>query len=464
MKSRFNICSASDSYKFQHWNMWPEGTEFVYDYLEARNGARFDKTVFFSLQSIIKDYLTGQVVTEEKIERAKKRINAHLMNPTAFNEAGWRYILEKHNGRLPIEIMAVQEGTPVDVGNALMTVVNTDPKKTGWLCSYLEPMLTHTWYGSTVATLSYEVKKIMKKFLSETSDNQEAIDFMLHDFGFRGATSFESASVGGAGHLVNFKGTDTFSAIDMILDNYSTGLSDDYMPGYSVAATEHGIMISLGRDGEMDVVRNILNKHRSGILSIVIDSYDYIAFIKNFIANFKDEILMRDGKIVFRPDSGVPSDVVMECFELLAENFGYTTNTKGYRVLNPKVGILWGDGIDIVGIEGILYTLKNRGIDVSCMVFGMGGGLLQKVNRDTQRVAYKPSYQVRNGVGYETFKDPISGSKTSKKGMFALVLSEDGMYKTVPMNSVTTNLLEPVFFNGELVRDMNFEQIRLNAA
>lgn len=463
MRNRFNICSASDSYKFGHWDMLPDGTQFVYDYFESRNEATFDRTVFAGLQGIIKDFLVGEVVTPEKVMLAKRRVNSHLMDQNAFNLNGWLFVCAKHNGRLPVMIKAVPEGTPVPTGNVLMTVEGTD-SQLPWIGPYLEPLLTHVWYPSTVASLSRETKVMMKKFLDATSDKPEALDFMLHDFGFRGVSSFGSGEIGGFGHLINFKGTDTFPSIEYILDNYSNGLADDYMPAYSVKATEHGVMISLGRSGEMDIVERLLKKYPIGIISVVIDSYDHVAFIKEVIKRFKDDILKRDGKFVFRPDSGTPNEVTIECFELIEAGFGSRTNSKGYMELNEKVGLLWGDGINRVGIEGILYTLKNRGIAADCMVFGMGGGLLQKVNRDTQRFAFKPSYMVIDGEGREVYKDPVAGNKTSKKGKLAIVQTENG-FKTVSYTGEAPggDLLEPVFINGQLIRDMNFEEVRYNA-
>jgi len=462
MKSNFNICTASDSYKMCHHAQFPDGTEKVYSYFESRCGAEHPTTVFFGLQYIIKKYLAGAVVTEEGIEIAKRRINAHLFDG-AFNEAGWRYILDEYDGKLPIKISAVPEGMGVATNNVLMTVENTDPK-CYWLTNYLETILTHVWAPSTVATVSYHAKQMMSDFLFRTSDNPEAIDFMLHDFGARGVTSFGSAEITGAGHLISFMGTDTFPAIDTTMDYYNA----PEVTGYSVPASEHSLMCSLGRDGEMEVLKNLLDKYPTGILSVVIDSYDYREFIKNAYINFKDEILARDGKLVFRPDSGQPNEVTVDVYNLLEERFGSTTNSKGFKVLNPKVGILWGDGIDVSGIRSVLFTLELRGISADNMVFGMGGGLLQKMNRDTQRFAFKSSYQERNGVGYDIYKQPIDVSKASKKGKLMLIRNvATNELETVPWNATDDaaglNLLEPVFENGELLRDMSFSDVRNNS-
>ncbi len=296
----FNICTASDSYKFQHWNMYPYGTNRVYSYFESRLGAEFPKTVFFGLQYFLKEFLVGKVVTEEKINKAQARLDAHLA-PGAFYVDGWKHILNNREGRLPVSIYAVKEGCAVDVSNVLMVVDNNDSKSV-WLTNYLETLLSNIWAPSTVATLSYFVKKDMEQFLGRTSDNPEAINFMLHDFGCRSVSSPMSAAVEGAGHLINFLGTDTVPAIDVIMDYYN--MTD--MPAFSVPATEHSIMTSLGRAGEMDLMGQLLDKYPTGILSVVIDSYDYREFIEESFKQYGEKILNRDGKLVFRPDSGPP--------------------------------------------------------------------------------------------------------------------------------------------------------------
>ena len=459
--AKFNVCTASDSYKFQHWKMYPKGTTKVYSYFESRKGAEYPYTVFFGLQYLLKEFFVGNIVTLERIQRAQQRIDAHL-SPGAFNLASWMKMLDKYKGKLPVTVKAVPEGMAVPTGNVLMTVENNDPEFF-WLTNYLETMLTHVWAPSTVATASYSAKMMMNEFLKRTSDNPDAINFMLHDFGFRGVSSFQSACIEGAGHIVNFMGTDTFPAVELAMDYYNA----PEVMAFSVPATEHSIMTSRGREGEMQIMSDLLDEYPTGILSVVIDSYDYRNFIKETLRRFKDRILARDGKLVFRPDSGAPSEVTMECLDLLAEGVGFTTNTKGYKVLNPKVGVLWGDGIDIQGARSILFTVTTRGYSAECMVFGMGGGLLQKINRDTQRFAFKSSYQERDGVGYDIYKQPLDASKASKRGKLMLIQTSDGKYATARQDSDVAeegkDLLETVFLNGDLIRDMTFNEVRANA-
>ena len=190
-----NICLLTDSYKVTHHYFYPKGTEKIYSYLESRVGAEFNKTIFYGLQYILKKYLEGQVVTQEKIDEADRLISNHI-GPEIFNKEGWQYILDEHDGYLPIEVKAVGEGTPVNVSNVLMTVENTD-KRSYWLVNYLESLLLQVWYPSTVATLSAEVRKLCNFYLEVTGSQKDNLDFMLHDFGYRGATSTESSMLSG---------------------------------------------------------------------------------------------------------------------------------------------------------------------------------------------------------------------------------------------------------------------------
>ena len=456
-----NIITMTDSYKMTHWNQYPEGTTGVYSYFESRNGAKYNKTVVFGLQYLIMKHLVGVVVTQDKIEQAAELCAAHFGTDAYFNRPMWEHILNEHGGKLPVRIKAVPEGTAVGVSNVLMTVENTDPKCYA-LTNHLETMLTHVWSASTTATLSYELHKLLDFYREQTSCDDALLKFRLHDFGFRGVSSVESAAVQGAGHLLNFMGSDTIAAMELARDYYDAqyeGLA------YSVPATEHSVMTSLGPDGEVVLLGNLLNRHPTGILSLVIDSYDYRRFILEYALAYKKEIEARDGVTVFRPDSGDPDTVTLDVLNSLESVFGSTKNDKGYKVLNPKVGVLWGDGIDYMGIRGILYTMKAQGWAASNIVFGCGGGLLQKMNRDTQRFAFKCAAQRRGEDEWiDIFKKPIDVSKASKKGRLSLIKVGDE-FQTVPElapDDPAKDYLETVFEDGELVRKMTFEECRKN--
>jgi len=337
-----------------------------------------------------------------------------------------------------------------------MTVENTDPN-CFWLTNYIETLLTQVWYPSNVATLSRHVKKTFKKYLDETAETLDGLPFMLHDFGCRGATTMEAAEIGGMGHLVNFMGTDTVPALFGAIKYYNADVC-----AYSVPATEHSVMTALGEEGEEKIFEQLIDKYPTGILSVVGDSYDIFNAAENIMGErLKDRILNRDGVFVIRPDSGEPISTVLKLIEILGRKFGYTENKKGYRVLNPKVRMLWGDGLDYETIEGILFALTKEDWSVENIVFGMGGGLLQKHNRDTQRNAFKCSAQKRNGQWYDIFKNPLDKSKTSKKGKLSLVKLDDN-FITVPQNN-EKDFLQVVFENGKQMQTYTFDEVRENA-
>lgn len=461
-----NIVLATDSYKLTHYAMYPPETEVVYSYFESRKGAEWDETLFVGLQYILRKYLAGVVVTKADVDLAAFVAAAHFGDDTIFNRAGWDYIVDVHGGRLPLRIKAVPEGTLVDVGNVLMTVENTDPA-CYWLTNAMESMLTHVWYPSTVATLSHSVKQTIVRYLDQTSDSPDAVNFMLHDFGYRGATTHEAAAIGGAAHLVNFMGTDTLPAMLLLLKHYKGDLTS---LAFSVAATEHSVMTAEGREGEYRVLDRLLRKYPKGILSVVADSYDIYAFTEEVIRR-KDQVLARDGRFVLRPDSittrnTTPESLTLRLIKMLWDGFGGTTNSKGYKVLHDQVRVLWGDGIGPVGIEAILETLKINGFSAENMVFGMGGGLLQRdLNRDTQRFAFKSSAQCRDGVWHDIQKDPLDSSKKSKAGRLKLIrTTDDSGWQTVRIEDDSQDELVTVFENGEMVVEYTLDQVREQAA
>ena len=443
-----NICLLTDSYKVTHHYFYPKGTEKIYSYLESRVG---------------KKYLEGQIVTQEKIDEADNLIANHI-GPDIFNRDGWQYILDEHDGHLPIEIKAVAEGTPVDVGNALMTVENTDDKSY-WLPNYLEPLLLQVWYPSTVATLSAEVRKLCNFYLEVTGSVKDNLDFMLHDFGYRGATSTESSMLSGSAHLLSFSGTDTIAALT-IPENY---YNDSNLYGFSVQATEHSVMTSLGPEGEISQILNVIDNAKDGVLSLVIDSYNYRNFLEEAgksgtelneaILNFLDG---EDNKVVFRPDSGEPVSTTIDCLNLLSEGFGSHLTDKGYKVFDLNIGLLWGDGLNYQKIRDILFAMKSAGWAAQNIIFGMGGGLHTAVNRDTQRNAFKCSAQLRDGVWHDIFKNPLDSSKKSKTGRFKLI-RENSSFRTVSIDSEGEDYLQTVFKDGELLIDDTFADIKQRA-
>ena len=467
-----NIILNSDSYKYSQWNQYPKNTQYVYSYIESRGG-EWDSTVFFGLQAFIKEYLV-KPVTKEDIDEAEAIITAH---GEPFYREGWEYILREYGGYLPISIKSAPEGSVIPVKNVLATIENTDPN-CWWLTSFLETaILRAIWYPTTVATNSYESKKIILRALEKTGD-PSLIDFKLHDFGARGVSSYESAGLGGMAHLVNFMGTDTVTALLFARKYYSAD-----MAGFSIPAMEHSTVTSWGREGEADSYRNMLKLHgKSGApIAFVSDSYDIFNACEHIWGEqLKQDVLDSGAVVVIRPDSGNPSEVVVKCLYLLEKKFGSVTNEKGFRVLN-NVRVIQGDGINHASIRSILFVMEMNGFSADNVAFGQGGALLQQVNRDTMKFAMKCSavgIGVRKMSGYATewrdvYKDPITDSgKTSKKGRVTLFES-GGEYvsdieEELPKHWTDRGTdwkvaLVEVFRNGKLTKEYTFDEVRANA-
>ncbi|MDA9004119.1 nicotinate phosphoribosyltransferase, partial [bacterium] len=450
-----NIIVNVDSYKASHYLQYPAGTTHISSYIEARGG-EFKSAVFFGLQQFIKAYLCHPI-TESDIVEAKAIIEAHGL---PFNESGWRHILTEHNGYLPISIQALPEGSVVPVRQALVQVVNTDPE-CAWLTSYIETSLLRAiWYPTTVATVSWHAKQIIKRFMEKTCDSQEGLGFKLHDFGARGATSEEAAAIGGLAHLVNFSGTDTISAILQARRYYSAD-----MPGFSIPAAEHSTMTSWGREHECDAYANMLEQFSvpGKLVAVVSDSYDLFNAIDNIWGDkLKRQIETSGGTLVIRPDSGEPVAIVCETIRRLMAKFGCTTNKKGYKVLPDYVRVIQGDGINLQSLEAILDAMTVAELSTDNIAFGMGGGLLQKVDRDTLQFAMKASSAQVNGQWRDVFKDPVTDTgKRSKKGRLAVIETETG-HETLRESELNgcTNALVEVFNTGKLLVDTDFNEVR----
>lgn len=447
----------TDSYKVSHYLQYPKGTSNVYSYFESRGG-KFKEVVFFGLQYYLKEYLCGEVVTRDRINQAESYFSKHFPESFIFNKEGWEYILKEWNGRLPIKIKAQPEGMVVENRNVMMTIENTDPN-CYWLTNYLETLLVQVWYGCTVATQSREMKKIILKYLEKTGDPED-IGFKLHDFGFRGVSSVETAGVGGAAHLINFLGTDTFAGVIVANEYYN-----EEMAGFSIPAAEHSTITSWGRESEVDAYRNMLESYPKGLVAVVSDSYDiFNACARIWGGVLKDQVLERDGTLVIRPDSGDPPSIVIFVLDILEQHFGKIVNDKGYKVLDPHVRIIQGDGIDFEMLEAILGLMEKRQWSADNIAFGSGGGLLQKLNRDTLKFAFKCSSCTVDGKERDVYKDPVTDQgKWSKLGRLKLV-RDDGGFKTISEKESGDDLLQEVFLNGELFVNHNFSEIRKRAA
>jgi nicotinamide phosphoribosyltransferase len=452
----------TDSYKASHFLQYPPKTTRAFFYLESRGSERdYTETVFFGLQYILKRFFVEKF-TQTMVEEAREVITAHGL---PFNYDGWTSLIKKHGGKLPLRVRAVAEGSVVPLKNVLMTVETTDDEF-AWLGSWFETQLMRIWYPCTVSTQSYYIKKDVYKFLQETADDADAeIGFKVHDFGARGVSSQETAAIGGAAHLVNFLGTDTMAALLLHRNFYHAP-----MAGFSIPAAEHSTITSWGRENETASYRNIL-KHfakPNSLVAVVSDSWNiYEAVEKIWGEQLRQEVIDSGATIVIRPDSGEPVKVVSRVAQILGEKFGYEINSKGFKVLK-NVRIIQGDGVNQDSIKAILERLKTEGFSASNIAFGIGGSLLQKINRDTLKFAYKCSAIVADGKLIEVYKQPITDSgKNSKRGRLDLIL-KDGNYETVKLESADqlaaeNSQLRTVFENGEVLIDDNLDAIRNRA-
>lgn len=461
-----------DAYKWGHEKFLPEGTENVYSYFESRNGAMYAQTKFFGLQYIIKKWLTTPVTQEmlnEAIETAKETF---FDDPNVFNASSWQLLIDRHGGKLPLSIKAVLEGSKIPTGNVLMTVEATDPDFF-WLVNAMETLLQHVWYSSTVCSRSGIIIDLLKTFFDKTSDNVFLHNVFLHDFAQRGVSCMEQAGIGGMAHLVNGLGSDTMMAIPYAKEYY--GAKKENLL-FSVKATEHMVQTALGKEREFEVTKDIILKHPNGILSVVSDSFNIENAVNVYCNELKPFILARNGKLVVRPDSlrfegDTPEDQILWIVKTLWDSYGGEINSKGYKVLDSHISCIYGDSLTEFQIKKALETLEINGFSAENCVYGCGGYLLQKMNRDSQKFAFKCSAQKRNGIWHDIQKSPLDKSKASKKGRLKLVKQKnlDNTYQYVtlseshPLYHDAKDELVECYRDGILLVNQTFEEIRARA-
>lgn len=420
---QYNPILATDSYKFSHQFAYPDNVTGMYAYIEARS--KGDIIVPFGMKMFVMKYLT-QKITTEHIDEAEAFCKGH---GDPFDRAPWEKIVNTYNGYMPITIKSIPEGTPVESGNAILTIECVDPDLF-WLVSYIETSIQRSvWYPTTIASLDYAVKKDIVNLYKLTGADEGLIPFALHDFGARGVTCAEQAEIGGAAHLVNFMGSDTVEGTRAANFYYNHEMSS-----FSVPATEHSVECSFGEseEDEIEYLRHTIETFAKpgGIVSIVIDGFDVYRAANTLCTTLKDTILNSKAKIVFRPDSGDMMETVPRILEMQANAFGTTLTSKGYKKVNT-VGIIQGDGVDRMAIKSLLGKLACMGYSADNVVFGSGGALLQKVNRDTFKFAQKSSAILADGKWVGISKNPVTDpGKKSKSGRVDLFLV-DGKYVTM---------------------------------
>ena len=456
-----NPLLRTDSYKLTHFRQYPKDTEIVYSYLESRGGM-FSSTLMVGLQYYLKSYLSGQYFTLDNVKEARDFAQMHFGNDYCFNYDGWIRLFEKHKGCLPLRIRAIREGEVIGGHNALVTVENTDPEFP-WLTNYVETLLLKVWYPITVGTQSREIRQVIGRALDRTGD-PTLLPFKLHDFGYRGVSSEETAAIGGFAHLVNFMGTDTLAAIELARQFYGSEL----MPAFSIPASEHSTITSWGKENEVYAYKNMLDQYPEGLVACVSDSYDIQNAVENLWGGIlRSRVMERKGTLVVRPDSGDPIVVLDEVFNSLWEKFGGSVNSKGWKVLAPCVRVIQGDGVNYHTIQNMISQLTRKGWSMDNFAFGMGGALLQQLNRDTLRFAFKCSAIRRAGIWYDVFKDPKTDpTKASKGGRFCVTDMGNGRFVTTPCRDDVRQIgdqLRTVFLNGIVGENYSLDEIRKRA-
>lgn len=456
-----NLLLATDSYKHSHFLQYPPETRAISAYIEARPNDFADDVLFMGLQPFLIDRL-ARPISQNDIDEAEAICVAHGV---PFNREGWQIILNEHDGFLPIVISALPEGMIVPTGVPLVQVETTDPRLP-WLATFIETALLRAiWYPTTVATLSRQCRLIIRAGLETTSEDVEGqLPFKLHDFGARGTSSGESAGLGGMAHLVNFMGTDTMEGLMAARRYYGAD-----MAGFSIPAAEHSTMTSWGRAREEAAYANMLDAFdgEGKLVAVVSDSYDLDAALTGIWGgSLRDKVLARKGTLVVRPDSGDPVETPVRAIKTLWEAFGGSVNAKGYRVLDPHVRVIQGDGMTPASIAQLIDRLIAEGFAIDNIAFGMGGGLLQQVNRDTLRFAMKANaMRDAEGVWHDVAKAPATDpAKASKAGRQAVV-RKAGRLVALRMEDVadSDNLLRPVWRDGSLLVRHSFDDLRLRA-
>lgn len=472
------ICRM-DSYKFSHPFAYPNAKldgviiKGMSSYGESRLSAE-TKIIPVGMQLFLQRYLTQRITTQD-IDNAEQFAVAHFGRPL-FDRAAWQRVVDEFNGYLPLTIRALPEGTPVTGGVPLYTVTvvdDSDVDNLFWMSAAFETMIQHAiWYPTTIATRDYATKALIKQYYTSTGADLALLPFALHDFGGRGVSSAETAEIGGFAHLVNFMGSDTVEGVITANQYYS-----DTMAGFSVYATEHSIQCSFGgsKQQAIDYISHqltVAKQNNLPIVSIVLDGYDVFREVDICCNELKQQIIDCGAKVVFRPDSGDMNVVVPMILEKQAAAFGYTTNSLGYKKIN-NVGIVQGDGVDTDSIDALLNIVRSMNFAADNVIFGSGGALLQKVNRDTLKFAQKASailVQQEDGstkwIGIA--KDPITDhGKRSTQGVLTTIRTDTG-YQPLAVeqrtSSVPNDAMQLVYQNGTLYNNTTLAQIRKRCA
>ena len=461
-----NIMTAIDGYKLDHRRQYPPGTQKVYSNWTPRSSRTGESAVvFFGLQYLIAHYLEDEMRRNffeqpkaHAVNEYKRRLLSYVGDDAA-GAIGTDHIAALHDLQyLPLKICALPEGSIGRIGLPMLTIENTHDDFF-WLVNYFETLISSIlWMPCTSATTAARYRGYLDMIAKKTGTDPDAVQWQAHDFSFRGMPGLEAAQLSGAGHLLSFRGTDSIPAIDF-LEKYYGPIG--HQIGGSVPATEHSVMCAGGKDGELETISRLLDLYPTGVLSIVSDTWDLWNVVDNILPKLKDKILARNGKLVIRPDSGDPVEIICGItnpkhrlhitdsrgiVERLWRTFGGSmTDDKGYAVLNPHIGVIYGDSITYERCEKICKGLMKQGFAPANVVFGIGSYTYQYVTRDTYGFAMKATWVKIDGKGYNIFKKPATDTKrekTSATGRLAVLPSQ---YNSAP-------------YNARLVEDATYEE------
>lgn len=486
-----DVLFMTDAYKLDHRRQYPEGTTNVYSNFTARGSRDPDitRTVHFGLQAFLRDVLMEAsekffAADEDAMAEAWTQRVLDVLGPNAVGSDQVRALHRK--GYWPLRFCSLAEGTLVPLRIPAFTVENTDPEFF-WLSNFIETAVSASvWKASTNATIAHRFRKLLDSAAALTSDAPEFVDWQAHDFSFRGLSSIDSAAASGAAHLLSFTGTDTLVSLGWINHFYP---GENGFLGGSVAATEHSVMSAgIADSSELETYRRLITEvYPTGIASVVSDTKNFWAVLTEILPALKDEIMGRDGKLVIRPDSGDPADIICGtipktlpklgeheivtpemkgAIELLWDEFGGTVNSKGYKELDPHIGLIYGDSITYERALDIMGRLEAKGFASTNVVFGVGSFTYQYNTRDNFSYAMKATSAVINGKQVDLFKDPVtdSGTKKSAKGRLAVVrdfeTDELSLVEQATPEQEANSLLVPVWENGEFIRTQSFAEVR----
>lgn len=472
--------SCADGYKVSHHEQYPKGTSWIVSNMTPRSSRipEIKEVVFYGLQAYMERILNGMWKDffknpEKAIAKYGETVRTMLGNENYSTDHFHR--LAKL-GYFPIKIRALKEGTRVPLRTPLLTVEN-NCADFFWLPNFIETQISDEIWGMiTSATIADQYRKVFDKYAELTGVDPEFVEWQGHDFSMRGMWGIDAAAKSGSAHLLSFRGTDTIPAIQFAQAFYKA----DKFVGGTVPATEHSVMCAGGSEEGSEILTflRLLEIYPTGILSVVSDTWDFWKVITQYLPKIKDHILGRNGKLVIRPDSGDPvkilvgdpdsniSHVRKGLIEVLWDIFGGFTNSKGFRVLDSHIGAIYGDSITLERQRQILEGLYRKGFATN-IVLGLGSFTYQYVTRDTFGFAIKATAAVIDGELKALYKAPKTddGTKNSARGLIYVYRDKNGKIAfeenvSIEMFESKSNLLEPVYENGKILRKQKFEDIR----